>query len=60
VKILDALWNIFIYQIAARFFIPVMIWILVSFRAGDLNQMLGADAEPSSGKGRGRVKPSRG
>ena len=58
VKILDALWNIFIYQIAARFFIPVMIWILVSFRAGDLNQMLGEAVKPSAGSRSDRDKSS--
>lgn len=55
VGILDALWNIFIYQIAARFFLVAMIWILVTFRAGDLQQML--QPAPASTK---RSKPSKG
>ena len=46
--ILKATWDIFIYQVAARFFVPVLIWILVTFRSGDLHQMMGIKGDSSS------------
>lgn len=39
--LLDLSWNTFIFQVVARFLIPVLIWILVAFRAGDLHELLG-------------------
>jgi hypothetical protein len=63
VGILDALWNIFIYQIAARFFGAVMIWILVTFRGGDLQQMLqpalASTKRGKASKGKSSGKPCR-